>query len=171
MCAGALCSENEVKTWGPFYAPNSLKFRRDFIPAGPRCCGFVLRPLPALDSPSDCPAKAVGSCTVTILHFTPRRDNSRTVPRTPQLAIRYPSTLAALRQYTTFSWRVSASQTGLPAYVFRFFLSLLPFAPTSPHLATTSSALPRISFVKAKHAYPPTACLPAAVHQLQGACP
>src|SRR5712671_510849 len=90
-----------------------LRFRRDFTPAGPRCFGFVLRPLPALDSPSDCPAKADGSCTVTILHFTPGRDNSRTVPRTPQLAIRYASTLTPLRQYPTFSWlpgAFSASQ-------------------------------------------------------------
>ena len=161
MSAGALCSENEVKTWGPFYAPNSLRFRRDFTPAGPRCFGFVLRPLPALDSPSDCPAKADGSCTVTILHFTPGRDNSRTVPRTPQLAIRYPSTLTPLRQYPTLFLARSHPPNRLPISC----LLLLPFAPTSPqprpNRVTTFSTLPRISFAKAKHTYPPTAYLPA----------
>src|SRR5438552_19174466 len=124
MSADALCSENEVKTWGPFYAPNSLRFRRDFTPAGPRCFGFALRPLPALDSPSDCPAKADGSCTVTILHFTPGRDNSRTVPRTPQPAIRYPSTLTPLRQYPTLFLARSHPQTGFPSHVFCFSPSL-----------------------------------------------
>jgi len=177
MSAGALCSENEVKTWGPFNAPNSLRFRKDFTPAGPRCFGFVLRSLPALDSPSDCPAKADGSCTVTILHFTPGRDNSRTVPRTPQLASRYASTLTPLRQYPTFSWLLGAFPPPKRAshHVFRFSpsLQLRPnFVPIArqPSLPSLASHLRRRSSLT----HPPPASQPVRVRRksikLQGAC-
>src|SRR5579859_2034526 len=123
---------------GTFNAPKNFDSGRDFIPAGPRCFGSPVRPLPASDSPSDCPAKATCSCTVTILHFTPGWDNSRTVPETPQLASRYPSTLGQLRQYTTFS------HPSPSAFQLHFFAS--PFRHNFAHTRlTTPPPPPRIS--------------------------
>src|SRR5215475_7393999 len=77
-----------------------LNFRERRLQRG--CADLVTHQRMPVKFHLDLPCRVDALCTVTILFICPGRDNSRTVPETPQLATTYPSTLGQASQYSIF---------------------------------------------------------------------